>query len=221
MALPRFLQDDSSPTTTTNTSCSSNMNANFTKRRRSCRFCPLQSAAPSTFFSVHDAKEDVLSSHPSLSLYPTRATTGSSSALVPPAATRRRRFGAAAAGAARTAASSVVFACSTKDQPSRKPSSRRLRRRAGTGNGGAGPSARVKGVLSRVTKATAVAAAAAAAVDVLASAPAGVGALMTEAQCEGVTLRGTDAELMNSPRSDNSTEAAAAGVDQTIVATQV
>ncbi|CAB1117973.1 unnamed protein product [Ectocarpus sp. CCAP 1310/34] len=62
-----------------------------------------------------------------------------------------------------------------------------------------------------------------AAVSVLAvavtSAPVSVGALVTESQCEVATLRGTEAELGDSPRLDTSTEAAAAGVDQAIVAT--
>lgn len=55
----------------------------------------------------------------------------------------------------------------------------------------------------------------------VASAPVGVGALVTESQCEGATLRGTEAELGDSPRLDTSTEAAAAGVDQAIVASNV
>ena len=67
---------------------------------------------------------------------------------------------------------------------------------------------------------SAVAAAAAAVVAGFASAPIGVGA-MTEAQCVGAVLLGTEEELSASPRNDTSTEAAAAGVDGTVVASQV
>ncbi|CAM9168051.1 unnamed protein product [Ectocarpus fasciculatus] len=74
------------------------------------------------------------------------------------------------------------------------------------------------GVVGRAATSFAAVGVLAAAVAV-ASAPVGVGALVTESQCEGVTLRGTEAELGDSPRLDTSTEAAAAGVDQAIVAT--
>lgn len=63
----------------------------------------------------------------------------------------------------------------------------------------------------------------AAAVAVAVSTPlVGVGAVMTEAECAGATLLPLDEQqLAESPRLDTSTEAAAAGIDQTIVATQV
>ncbi|CAM9822026.1 unnamed protein product, partial [Scytosiphon promiscuus] len=80
----------------------------------------------------------------------------------------------------------------------------------------AAPTRRRTGTLTyRVSAAVTAAMLAAAA----AAAPLGVGA-MTESQCESATLLGTEAALMESPRPDNSTEAAAAGIDQTIVATQ-
>ena len=65
------------------------------------------------------------------------------------------------------------------------------------------------------------AAAAAAAVAGFASAPVGVGALMTETQCAGAVLFGTEEELAASPRADTSTEAVAAGIDGAVVASQV
>lgn len=65
------------------------------------------------------------------------------------------------------------------------------------------------------------AAAAAAAMAGLASAPAGVGALMTETQCAGAVLFGTQEELAATPRADTSTEAVAAGIDGAVVASQV
>ncbi|CAM9378558.1 unnamed protein product [Ectocarpus sp. 6 AP-2014] len=83
--------------------------------------------------------------------------------------------------------------------------------------GAAAAFAAAAGVLGRA--ATSFAAVGVLAAAAVASAPVGVGALVTESQCELATLRGTEAELGDSPRLDTSTEAAAAGVDQAIVAT--
>ncbi|CAM9532086.1 unnamed protein product [Ectocarpus sp. 4 AP-2014] len=82
--------------------------------------------------------------------------------------------------------------------------------------GAAAALAAAVGVLGRAATSYAAVSVLAAAV---AFAPVGVGALVTESQCEVATLQGTEAELGDSPRPDTSTEAAAAGVDQAIVAT--
>ncbi|CBN75986.1 hypothetical protein Esi_0264_0017 [Ectocarpus siliculosus] len=83
--------------------------------------------------------------------------------------------------------------------------------------GAAAALAAAAGVLGRA--ATSFAAAGVLAAAAVASAPVGVGALVTDSQCKVATLRGTEADLGDSPRLDTSTEAAAAGVDQAIVAT--
>lgn len=100
-------------------------------------------------------------------------------------------------------------------QPSSRRREHQHQRTVGTGAGNRAGS-RARGLLSRVTTAAVAAAALAVSAPVV-----GVGALMTEEQCKGATRRGTAAELMESPRPDTVTEAAAAGIDRTIVASQV
>lgn len=46
-------------------------------------------------------------------------------------------------------------------------------------------------------------------------------AAMTEAQCVDATLLGTEEELALSPRDNTATEAVAAGIDKTVLASQV
>ena len=196
------------------------------KRRRRCfSSVPLQPAVepPSPFSSAPSTGRRLGGAASSAS--PPRARSSLPSRCAMRAAGARSSAFSPAAGmpaacAARcTVASPVQHDGEEEEEEWVQPSSTRLRRhhpyrRAGTG---AGSSRATRGLLSRAT----TVAVTVAAVAVSASAPVGVSAVMSKEQCKDATFRGTVDDLMESPRADTATEAAAAGIDRTIVASQV
>eukprot|EP00903_Cladosiphon_okamuranus_P019814 g18211.t1 len=189
------------------------------KRRRRCfSSVPLQPAAlPPSPFSAPAPVADGIGEAASTSCSQVGASRCAARASRAwPLASLAAGMRAAAEGAVRARACPIENNGEEDGEGRFHPPSTRRRRQPQDQRAGASTASRTRGLLSRA----ATAAATAAVVAVSASAPVGVGALTTEEQCKDATLRGTDTGLAASRRPDTVTEAAAAGIDRTIVASQ-